>query len=90
VFVSLHVATWESSVAVTVGVILHFLQHLSHTLGVRCRVGIAPSTVEVRFQDLHIQAKVFVRARALPSVLNSCRNFFEVSVQQQSASPGCS
>ena len=69
-------------------VLLHFLQHLSHTLGVQCRVGIAPSTVEVRFQDLHIQAKVFVGARALPSVLNSYRNFFEVSVQQQSASPG--
>ena len=41
-------------------------------------MGIAPSTVEVRFQDLHIQAKVFVGARALPSVLNSYRNFFEV------------
>ena len=34
--------------------------------------------MEVRFQDLHIQAKVFVGARALPSVLNSYRNFFEV------------
>ncbi|KAL0043186.1 hypothetical protein WJX82_006042 [Trebouxia sp. C0006] len=44
-------------------------------------VGIAPSTVKVRFQDLHIQAKVFVRARALPSVLNSCRNFFEGLLQ---------
>ncbi|DBB05992.1 hypothetical protein WJX82_004698 [Trebouxia sp. C0006] len=44
-------------------------------------VGIAPSTVEVRFQDLHIQAKVFVGARALPSVLNSYRNFFEGLLQ---------
>ncbi len=75
--------------ALMVGVMLHVLQHLSHTLGVQCRVGIAPSTVEVRFEDLHIQAKVFVGARALPSVLNSYRNFFEVSVQQQLASPGC-
>lgn len=76
---------WESSVAVMVGVIshLHLLLHLSHTLGVQCRVGIAPSTVEVRFQDLHIQAKVFVGARALPSVINSYRNFFEVSMDQQ-------
>lgn len=71
---------WESSVAVMFGVMLHFLMHLSHTLGVQCRVGIAPSTVEVRFQDLHIQAQVFVGARALPSVLNSYRNFFEVCV----------
>lgn len=45
-----------------------------------CRVGIVPSSVEVRFENLHIQAKVFVGARALPSVLNSYRNFFEVSV----------
>ena len=61
-----------------VGIMLHLPQHLSHMLGAQCRVGIAPSTVEVRFQDLHIQAKVFVGARALPSVLNSYRNFFEV------------
>ena len=45
-----------------------------------CRVGIVPSSVEVRFENLHIQAKVFVGARALPSVLNSYRNFFEVSM----------
>lgn len=45
-------------------------------------VGIAPATVEVRFQDLHIEAKVFVGARALPSVLNSYRNFFEGWLQR--------
>ena len=41
-------------------------------------MGISPSTVEVRFENLHIEAKVFVGARALPTVLNSYRNFFEV------------
>lgn len=57
-------------------------------LNVYCgfRVGIAPATVEVRFQDLHIEAKVFVGARALPSVLNSYRNFFEVSLATASFS----
>ncbi|KAL3144459.1 hypothetical protein ABBQ32_004202 [Trebouxia sp. C0010 RCD-2024] len=44
-------------------------------------VGIVPSSVEVRFENLHIQAKVFVGARALPSVLNSYRNFFEGVLQ---------
>lgn len=43
-----------------------------------CRMGITSSTVEVRFEDLVITAKVFVGARALPTVLNSYRNFFEV------------
>ena len=43
-------------------------------------MGITTSSVEVRFEDLRVEAKVFVGARALPTVLNSYRNFFEVSV----------
>jgi ABC-type multidrug transport system ATPase subunit len=41
------------------------------------RVGIQLSTVEVRFQNLSIAAEVYVGDRALPTVSNSYRNFFE-------------
>ena len=43
-----------------------------------CRVGIEMSRVEVRFEDLRIDADVFVGGRAMPTVLNSVRNFVEV------------
>lgn len=36
-------------------------------------------TVEVRCENLTMEAKVSVGSRALPTVLNSYRNFFEVS-----------
>ena len=42
------------------------------------RVGIEMSKVEVRFENLHVDADVFVGGRAMPTVLNSVRNFFEV------------
>lgn len=37
-------------------------------------------TVEVRCENLTMEAKVTVGSRALPTVLNSYRNFFEVGV----------
>ena len=45
-----------------------------------CRVGIDIPTVEVRCENLTMEAKVTVGSRALPTVLNSYRNFFEVSL----------
>lgn len=51
-------------------------------------------TVEVRCENLTMEAKVTVGSRALPTVLNSYRNFFEVGLrnvgQQFSASAGTS
>ena len=38
-------------------------------------------TVEVRCENLSMEAKVTVGSRALPTVLNSYRNFFEVSLR---------
>lgn len=38
--------------------------------------------VEVRCENLTMEAKVTVGSRALPTVLNSYRNFFEVSFQR--------
>lgn len=43
------------------------------------RVGIQLSKVEVRFENLAVTADVHVGGRALPTVLNSVRNFVEVS-----------
>lgn len=43
-----------------------------------CRVGIELSKVEVRFENLTVEADVHVGGRALPTVLNSVRNFVEV------------
>lgn len=45
-----------------------------------CRVGVDMPTVEVRCENLTMEAKVTVGSRALPTVLNSYRNFFEASV----------
>lgn len=45
---------------------------------VQCRVGIKEPTVEVRFQNLTIEADVYVGERGLPSVINAYRNFVEV------------
>lgn len=44
------------------------------------RVGIQMSKVEVRFEDLRVDADVHVGGRAMPTVLNSVRNFVEVGV----------
>lgn len=43
------------------------------------RVGIEQPSVEVRFEDLKVEAKVYVGNRAVPTVINSYRNFVEVS-----------
>lgn len=40
------------------------------------------SAVEVRFQNLSVEADVHVGGRALPTVLNSVLNFVEVSFIQ--------
>ena len=47
---------------------------------VTCRVGVDMPTVEVRCENLTMEAKVTVGSRALPTVLNSYRNFFEVGL----------
>jgi hypothetical protein len=44
-----------------------------------CRAKIAPSTVEVRFKDLTVEAMIYLGNRAVPSVLNSYRNALEVT-----------
>ena len=49
----------------------------SHKLNA-CRAGIEPNTCEVRYENLHIEASAYVGGRALPTVLNSYLNFFEV------------
>ncbi|KAK9906410.1 hypothetical protein WJX75_001426 [Coccomyxa subellipsoidea] len=45
------------------------------------RVGIQLSKVEVRFENLAVTADVHVGGRALPTVLNSVRNFVESNLQ---------
>jgi hypothetical protein len=42
------------------------------------RVGIQQPTVEVRFQNLFVNAEVYVGNRALPTLLNFTRNIVEV------------
>ena len=44
------------------------------------RVGIEQPSVEVRFENLRVQAQVYVGNRAVPTVINSYRNFVEVRV----------
>lgn len=45
-----------------------------------CRVGISLPNVEVRFNDLSVNADIHVGSRALPTLLNFCRNIFGVSI----------
>lgn len=52
-----------------------------HQWAAWCRVGINMSAVEVRFENLSVEADVHVGGRALPTVLNSILNFVEVGVQ---------
>jgi len=42
------------------------------------RVGITIPTIEVRYENLSIDADCYVGNRALPTLLNSTQNFFEV------------
>lgn len=43
------------------------------------RVGVEAPTVEVQWRNLHVEANVLVGSRGLPTVINSYRNFVEVS-----------
>ncbi len=43
-----------------------------------CRVGIQLPSVEVRFQDLTVEAQAEAAGRELPSIFNSYRNWVEV------------
>lgn len=58
--------------------------HFMHVLGdecfnmLHCRVGIELSSVEVRFDNLKIEADIAVGARGNPTVTNSFRNLAEV------------
>ena len=50
-----------------------------HTSRFACRVGIELATVEVRCEHLTLEAEIQLGKRALPTVLNAYRDFFEVS-----------
>lgn len=43
------------------------------------RAGVQPPKVEVRFENLNVECNVVVGDRGLPTVMNSYRNFVEVS-----------
>lgn len=43
------------------------------------RANVLPSTVEVQFKNLTVDAMIFLGNRSVPTVLNSYRNFFEAS-----------
>lgn len=45
---------------------------------VGCRVGIELPTIEVRYEQLSIQAEVFVGSRALPTLTNAATNVLQV------------
>ena len=47
-------------------------------LMVKRRVGIKLPSVEVRFQDLTVEAQAEAAGRELPSIFNSYRNWVEV------------
>lgn len=51
-----------------------------HELIISCRVGVQQPCVEVRFEDLSVNADVYVGSRALPSLTNFTRNMLEVRV----------
>ena len=44
-----------------------------------CRVGVDFPTVEVRFDNINIEAGVYVGNRALPTLINYTRNVVDVS-----------
>lgn len=44
------------------------------------RVGIQLPTVEVRFEQLRIEADCYVGTRALPTLLNTSRNILESAI----------
>lgn len=42
------------------------------------RVGLETPTIEVRFENLNVEAEIYVGGRALPTILNFGANIFEV------------
>ena len=45
-----------------------------------CRVHIKPTSVEVRFQNVTVEASIFLGGRSMPSVGNAYLNFIEVCI----------
>jgi hypothetical protein len=43
-----------------------------------CRVGIELPTIEVRYEQLTVEADVIVAGRALPTLWNAATNFLQV------------
>ena len=48
-----------------------------------CRAGIERSKIEVRFQNVTVDAKVRVGSAGLPNFKNAAIGFLEVGLQQQ-------
>ena len=44
-----------------------------------CRVGIELTTIEVRYEQLTVEADVIAAGRALPTLWNAATNFLQVS-----------
>ena len=42
------------------------------------RVGVELPTIEVRYQDLNVEAEAYVGSRGLPTILNTYANVLEV------------
>ena len=54
---------------------------MSETATCACRrAGIHPAVVEVRYENLHIDASAYVGSRALPTVLNAYINVVEAGL----------
>ena len=51
------------------------------------RAGVAPRSIEVRFDDLTVEASAYVGSRSQPSVLNFYRDLLEVSTRPASLRP---
>ncbi|EEE65874.1 hypothetical protein OsJ_21675 [Oryza sativa Japonica Group] len=62
-----------------------FLQKLRNRID---RVGIELPTVEVRFEELMVQARCHVGSRALPTLLNTARNIAEAALGLVGVRPG--
>lgn len=53
---------------------------LIHFLFFQNRVGIEIPTIEIRFEQLSIEADAYIASRALPTLLNSTLNALEVII----------
>jgi hypothetical protein len=47
-----------------------------------CRVGIELPTIEVRYENLNVEAEAYVGSRGLPTILNTYANVLEVLYHQ--------